>query len=254
MGEARLIEPLRYRTSNFQRWFTAESTDPFAYVGCHYLDLVRFITGLLPVEVSVAGVRRRFANGNEGFFWSHGRVRWENGALLSLTNGLGYPDGAAGSNDQGIVMYCEGKSGTGMIRHDDHDRGVSYSFLDSDSPGRSLFQYVSPDFFRLVPWEGDGLRPLGYGYDSVEAIVRTVWRLEEETGGLPPSAGLEARRRRCAEVDESGFIATPANSSVNDLAVEAARASILADGMPVRVIHGKEPHVEMRVEAKEGSE
>ena len=246
MGEARLIEPLRYRTSNFQRWFSAESTDPFAYIGCHYLDLVRFITGLLPVEVSVAGVRGRFANGDEGFFWSQGRVRWENGALLSLTNGLGYPDGAAGSNDQGLVMYCEGKSATGMIRHDDHYRGVSYSFLEPDGPGRSPFQYVSPDFFRLVPWEGEGLRPLGYGYDSVEAIVGAAARIEKETGGLLPAAGLETRRRLCARIDDGGFIATPANSAVNDLAVEAARASILADGMPVRIKHGEKPRVEMR--------
>jgi len=27
-------------------------------------------------------------------------------------------------------MYCEGTGGAGMIRHDDHDRGVSYSYLE----------------------------------------------------------------------------------------------------------------------------
>ena len=30
-----------------------ENADPFTYVGCHYVDLVYFITGLRPVEVSV---------------------------------------------------------------------------------------------------------------------------------------------------------------------------------------------------------
>ena len=54
MGEAKLIEPYYYRFSNFQNWFTADKTDPFVYVGCHYVDLVYFITGLKPVEVSVS--------------------------------------------------------------------------------------------------------------------------------------------------------------------------------------------------------
>ena len=40
MGEAKLIEPYYYRSSNFQNWFTCDKTDPFVYVGCHYVDLV----------------------------------------------------------------------------------------------------------------------------------------------------------------------------------------------------------------------
>jgi len=55
-GEAKMIEPYYYRHSNFQNWFTKENSDPFTYVGCHYVDLVYFITGLRPVEVSVRGV------------------------------------------------------------------------------------------------------------------------------------------------------------------------------------------------------
>jgi len=44
MGEAKLIEPYYYRHSNFQNWFTCDRTDPFTYIGCHYVDLVYFIT------------------------------------------------------------------------------------------------------------------------------------------------------------------------------------------------------------------
>ena len=50
MGEAKMIEPYYYRSSNFQNWFTCDKTDPFVYVGCHYVDLVQFITGLKPVR------------------------------------------------------------------------------------------------------------------------------------------------------------------------------------------------------------
>ena len=58
MGEAKLIEPYYYRHSNFQNWFTCDRTDPFTYIGCHYVDLVYFITGLKPVEVSLKGRER----------------------------------------------------------------------------------------------------------------------------------------------------------------------------------------------------
>jgi len=243
-GEARLIEPWSYRHSNFQNWFLPEATDPFAYVGCHYVDLVHFITGLRPAEVSLAGVRRRFPNGNEGFLWSLGSVRWENGALLSVSNGLGYPDRAAGSNDQGLVMYCEGPDASGMILHDDHHRGVSYSYLEEMVPGGAHYNYVSPDFFRLVPWEGEGLRPVGYGYDSIEALVGTVHRVETAGAGLTATAAQEARVRALRAVDEAGIIATPANSSVNELAVEAGRLSILNGGRPARIDYaGPSPRV-----------
>ncbi|GAH08777.1 unnamed protein product, partial [marine sediment metagenome] len=108
MGEAKMIEPYFYRFSNFQNWFTVDKTDPFVYVGCHYVDLVYFITGLKPVEVSVCGVKGKFPNGNEGYMWANGRVRFENGALLTVTDGLGYPDDGAGSNEQCLTMFCEG--------------------------------------------------------------------------------------------------------------------------------------------------
>ena len=62
------------------------------------MDLVWFITGLRPVEVSVRGVEGPFPNGNVGYLWSIGQVVWENGAVLSLLNGLGYPDGLAGQS------------------------------------------------------------------------------------------------------------------------------------------------------------
>jgi len=237
MGEAKLIEPYYYRHSNFQNWFLTANTDPFTYIGCHYVDLVYFITGLRPTEVSLAGVARKFPNGKEGYLWSSGRVRWDNGALLTVTNGLGYPDLAAGSNDQGLILFCEGEGKTGMIRHDDHYRGVAYSYLDGRGPGGSHFNYVSPDFFRLVPWPGEGLKPIGYGYDSIEAIVETASRVEQAGDGMAETDAVAARRAAAREIDEMGIIATPANSGINELVVEAGRLSILADGRPARIVY-----------------
>jgi D-galacturonate reductase len=209
-------------------------------------SLVYFITGLKPVEVSVQGVKGRFPNGNEAFLWSHGRVTWENGALLSVVNGLGYPDAAAGSNDQGLVMYCEGKGQTGLIFHDDHSRGVAYSYLEGIGPGGSKYNYVSPDFYQLVPWEGPGYKPIGYGYESVAGITMAIHRLESAAVGLGQEAAIAKRREILREVDVQGLIATPANSYINELVVEAARASVLDNGVPVRIVYGDHPHIEIQ--------
>ncbi len=244
MGEAKLIEPYYYRHSNFQNWFSCDKTDPFTYVGCHYVDLVFFITGLKPVSISLDGVKGKFPNGNVGYLWSSGRVRYENGALLTVTDGLGYPDDAAGSNDQSLLLYCEGKDRTGMINHDDHERGVRYCYLDNIGCAGSRYNYVSPDFYRLVPWEGAGFKPIGYGFDSVAANLQTIQRLELEVASLEEKASLKRRREIIHEIDQEGLIATPANSYINELVIEAARLSIVNDGALVKIHYGRKPHVE----------
>ncbi|MDZ4198335.1 MAG: hypothetical protein U1E27_03525, partial [Kiritimatiellia bacterium] len=175
--------------------------------------------------------------------WANGRVRFENGALLTVTDGLGYPDQAAGSNDQGLLMYCEGEGRSGMIQHNDQDRGVKHSYLNGIGCAGSHYNYVSPDFYRLVPWAGPGYRPVGYGYESVEASLETMSRIEGETAGLDPAASLKKRREMIHEVDAAGLLATPANSYVNELVVEAARGSILADGAPFRIVYDPTPQV-----------
>lgn len=246
MGEAKMIEPYFYRSSNFQNWFTCDKTDPFVYVGCHYVDLVYFITGLKPAEVSVSGIKSRFPNGNEGYMWANGRVRFENDALLSVIDGLGYPDEGAGSNEQCLTMFCEGEGRSGMIKHNDQFRGVTHSYLEGIGCAGSHFNYVSPDFYRLVPWEGEGYKPVGYGYESVAATITSIHRIENNTDGMSSEESLKSRQQFIGETDEKGIIATPANSYINELVVEAARMSITADGAPVKILYGDHPRVEFR--------
>lgn len=250
MGEAKMIEPYYYRHSNFQNWFTSDQTDPFVYVGCHYVDLVYFITGLKPVELSVSGRKGKFPNGKEGYMWANGRVRFENGAILSVIDGLGYPDAGAGSNDQCLVMYCEGPDRGALIQHDDQYRGVRHSYLEPIGCGGSVYNYVSPDFYRLVPWDGDGYRPIGYGFDSIAANVETMVKIETAAQGKSATEALKIRRQLIKETDERGIIATPANSSVNELVVEAARLSILSDGEWAKIEYGAHPTVKMRNQSK----
>jgi predicted dehydrogenase len=270
-GEAKMIEPYYYRHSNFQNWFTKDHSDPFTYVGCHYVDLVHFITGLRPVEVSVRGVEGTFPNGNVGYMWAQGQVVWENGALLSITDGLGYPDEAAGTNDQGLVMYCESDDCAAILKHDDQYRGVQHGYIDRLAGTK--FRFVSPDYFRLVPWDGEGLRPVGYGFESIEALVLAAQRVNAvgATGtpnakrsrlgtrpcGCPPSGQaqgpaptgdqtLAARQRVLAEIDERGVLATPGDSWINELVTEAARLSIAQNGQSALIDYDPTPKVRLR--------
>jgi hypothetical protein len=118
---------------------------------------------------------------------------------------------------------------------------VRYSYLEPHGAGR--YRYVSPDFFRLVPWEGEGHKPVGYGFDSIAAHLDAVRRIEAESSGLGDAAALAQRRHVITQTDEAGMLATPANSSTNELVTEAARLSIARHGAAVQIVYGDHPHV-----------
>ena len=147
-----------------------------------------------------------------------------------------------------MTLYFEGDGKTGMLKHDDQFRGVSHSYLESIGCGGTVFNFINPDFYRLVPWEGEGCKPVGYGYESVAASINMIQDLENEVAGLDEDASLARRRKRIKEVDARGIIATPANSKTNELVVEAARASILDGGREYRIVYDTSPAIQ-RVDA-----
>jgi hypothetical protein len=209
------------------------------------VDLVYFITGLKPTEVSVCGVKGKFPNGNEAYMWANGRVRFENGALLSVTDGLGYPDDGAGSNEQGLCMFFEGGAKGALLKHNDQFRGVEYSFIKGRGPGHKLFHYINPDFFQLVPWEGQGYKPIGYGPDSVMTQIKYMGQIEARVD-KDPHNGHAVRLKAIEEADQKGLIATPHNSYINELVHEAARLSILNDGDIALIEYEPQPGVRLK--------
>ena len=240
LGQAQMIEPYYYRDSNFQNWCTTENTDLFTYVGCHYVDLVAFITGLLPVSVSVYGIVDSYPNGNEGFLWTDGRVIWENGASLSVVDAIGYPDAAAGGNAQGLSMWCQGSDDATLLVHSDQFRGVKASYSSAGSePGDTIYAEPNPDYFQLLNLGGEGLVPIGYGHRSVEYIVRCCRKASEMTD-------VGKRQQFIQRLDQEGIMATPANSSYNELVIEAARKSILSGGREVEINYEGSPKVEFK--------
>ncbi len=227
LAQAHLHEPWYYRDSNFQNWCTCENSDMFTYVGCHYVDLVAFITGLRPVAVSVHGVVDTYPNGKEGFLWTDGRVIWANGAVLSVANAIGYPNAAPGGNSQGMAMWGSSESDATLIVHDDRFRGVKHSYTAAgNEPGDTVYTEPNPDYFRLIDLGGEGLTPEGYGHRSVAYIVQACC----EAAAMK---NLEDRQQLIRRYDAEGIMATPANSNYNELVIEAGRKSILAGGREV---------------------
>jgi len=239
LGTAWLLEKWYYRESNFQNWCTKENSDAFTYIGCHYVDLVHFITGLLPVSVSVYGVVDRYPNGNEGYLWTDARVVWNNGACLNVQNALGFPDAAPGTNSQGMTMYCsDGKVGA-WLEHDDQYRGIQHAYTKAPAPP-SVNAYAEPstDYFQYLDLGGPGLVPVGYGYRSIDFIIRTMLRVE--------AAPAEERPRLLEEIDRAGIMATPANSRYNELVIEAGRLSITNGGREAVIEYEPQPRVYLR--------
>lgn len=240
IGHAEMNEPYYYRHSNFMNWCTCENSDMFTYVGCHYVDQLHFITGLLPKSVSVYGIKDKYPNGNEGYLWTDARVIWENGACLHVTDVMGYPDEGPGGNFQGIRMYFAGDDKSAMLVHDDQHRGVEHCYLEKgDQPGDTIYAQPSPDYFKYINLGGDGLVPVGYGYRSIEFIIKQCCR------AAAIGDNLGKRQSLLRELDEAGVMATPRNSSYNELVMEAGRLSIVNGGREVAITYGQDAGVSL---------
>jgi D-galacturonate reductase len=246
-GQAHLIEKWYYQHSNFQNWCTCENSDAFTYIGCHYVDLVAFITGMKPVEVSVYSKPQPWPNGKLGYLWTDARVLWENGASLSVVNGFGYPDDGPGGNTQGMVLHTQSSDCGGLISHSDQFRGVKHSIVKKPTaPGDTQYFEPNPDYFQLLNRGGQGLEPVGYGYRSIEYIGKAIARVNAEAAGLSGDKALAKRREMIEQYDCEGILATPANSSYNELIIEAGRLSITNGAKSAVIEYGKNPSVRLK--------
>jgi len=247
LGQAALHECWYYRHSNFQNWCTCENSDMFSYIACHYIDQLHFMTGLLPKFVSVYGIAEDYPNGKKGFLWTDGRVIWENGACLNVQNSLGYPDEAPGGNWQGVRLYFKGNDKSSMIVHDDQMRGVKHAYLEKGGdPGDTCYTEPNPEYFKYIDLGGGGLVPVGYGYRSIEYIVKNILKAEDAAAGLDGEKAVAARQKLIKQFDSEGIMATPRNSAYNELVMEAGRLSILNGGREVEITYGKNAGVDFR--------
>jgi hypothetical protein len=152
---------------------------------------------------------------------------------------MGYPDDGPGGNFQGIRMYCAGKGKSGMLVHNDQYRGIEYCYVVKDErTSNKYYSEPSPDYFKYVDIGDKGMTPVGYGYRSIEFIIKNI----NKCRGLD----LKQRQAMLKQFDRQGIMATPANSSYNELVMEAGRLSILNGGKEVEIIYGKNAGVKIR--------
>ena len=141
-----------------------------------------------------------------------------------------------------MTLFCDGSDDGCIIRHSDQFRGVSHGYTAAgDDPGDTVYAEPNPDYFRLLDLGDGGLTPVGYGHRSVEFILNTILRIEADAGD-----DLAARQEMIRKIDTAGVVATPANSSYNELVVEAGRLSLTNDGKEAVIEYGENPHVRLR--------
>jgi D-galacturonate reductase len=137
-------------------------------------------------------------------------------------------------------MWCHGGNDACLISHSDQYRGVKHSYTAaSGDPGDAQYMEPNPDYFQMLDLGGGGLTPSGYGHRSAEFIIRTCIATQN-AGDLP------ARQKLLKQYDADGIMATPFNSSYNELVVEAGRKSILSGGREVAINYGPNAGVDFR--------
>ena len=70
-------------------------------------------------------------------------------------------------------------------------------------------------------------------------------RVNQAAENLSGDQALAARQQLLQEIDARAILATPANSSINELVTEAARLSIARDGLPAAIDYSGTPSVRL---------
>jgi hypothetical protein len=130
----------------------------------------------------------------------------------------------------------------GLFAQDDQNRGTQHCYVEKGSaPGDTYYSEPSPDYFKYVNLGGESLTPVGYGYRSIELIIKNICKCRDAE-----REDIAGRQKLIKQFDDEGIMATPANSSYNELVVEAGRLSILNGGREVEITYGENAGVGFR--------
>lgn len=181
-----LEEPLEVSTDVFA-W--AEQSNPFAYVGCHWLDVVHHYLGVKPVSVFATGQKNLLLNWDEHhqevarrrgvepstFKRQHAIKTWDsvdvavtydNGMRGDYNNNWINPAEFEGAVNQEIELY--GIYGRGIV--DQQERGYREAIIGDGSRTRN------PSFGGRIHHHGGKLEIFGYGKASIAAGLLAIIR------------------------------------------------------------------------------
>jgi predicted dehydrogenase len=163
-GVAYLEEPLEVSTATF-KW--AAQSDPFSYVGTHWVDLIWHYYHSKPVSLTAVGQKKRLArDGIQAYDAVQARVDYANGMSIHFHNNWITPLDFEGPVNQGHeIVGTDGK-----VESDQQYRGLRFWHKDGGS------RTVNTHFTRNVTRPDGGSALVGYGADSLIAGLAAVCR------------------------------------------------------------------------------
>jgi predicted dehydrogenase len=177
-GVAYLEEPLHVSTSAF-KW--AAQSDPFTYVGPHWVDLIWHYYHSKPVSLTAVGQKKRLAReGIQAYDAVQVRVDFANGMSIHFHNNwITPPDFEAPVNQGHEIVGADGK-----VESDQQYRGLR--FWHNGGGTRT----VNTHFTRETARPDGGKTYVGYGVDSLTAGLTAIARRKYFGASLDELAAL----------------------------------------------------------------
>jgi predicted dehydrogenase len=181
-GVAFLEEPLEVSTSTF-KW--VEQSDPFSYVGPHWVDLIYHYYQSKPVSLTAVGQKKRLVrDGINAYDAVQVRVDFANGMSINFHNNWITPPDFEGPVNQGHeIVGADGK-----VESDQQYRG--FRWWNQGGGSRTANNHFTRDVKRP-----DGSKTyVGYGVDSLTVALAAICRMKffgasrESMAGLYPTA------------------------------------------------------------------
>jgi predicted dehydrogenase len=182
-GTAYLEEPLEVSTSTF-KW--VEHSDPFSYVGPHWVDLIWRYFKSKPVSLTAVGQKRRLVRqGINAYDAVQVRVDFANGMSIHFHNNWITPADFEGPVNQGHeIVGTEGK-----VESDQQYRGLRWWNQNGGS------RTANNHFTRAVRRPDGSSAYVGYGVDSLTVGFAAICRMKFFGGSREVSRRFTPRLR-----------------------------------------------------------
>ncbi len=143
----------------------AEKSSPVWFLGVHFFDLIRFITGLEPIQIRATGYKQVLPSmGVNTFDAIKSDIIFNNGGAISFYLSWNLPEGAPSFTTQGLYLQFE----YGDLKIDTRDRGM-YEL------SKEGYKTVNPMYTRHTP---RGFA--GYAHESIGEALRTFLELKAQ--------------------------------------------------------------------------
>ncbi len=198
---------------NFALW--AEQSSSFEYIGCHYVDMFHFITGLMPRKVIAFGQKKFLPeHGKNAFDAVQAIIEWENGSVQYVQSSWVLPDANPNLTNQGFQITCT----EGEFRADNADRNSNFVSTPNG------FERFNPHFFKpYLDWDNfDRDYWTGYGGESIIQPIDDIIKLHQHP---------ERRQQLLADFEKTRPV--PRQAMIATAVIQAARMSLDRHNAPV---------------------